>query len=134
MEENKVMKALKKKWYGMRARVRHNPYYTARVQCLFVSFHQFVQWSIRAGFEIGLVLDRVNPALHYSPDNCQYLTPSENAIKTGRERRRFSDDEIRLIRNQYAAGISSYKLAKRWSYSQRSIISIVHRTLYADVA
>lgn len=41
-------------------------------------FKAFYDWAIANGWKKGLQLDRKNNDLGYSPDNCQWVTPSEN--------------------------------------------------------
>ncbi len=47
------------------------------------SFDSFVEWSINNGFYIGcnLEIDRKENDKGYSPENCQYITKSENLLK-----------------------------------------------------
>jgi hypothetical protein len=42
-------------------------------------FMNFYNWSISKGWKPGLTLDRRNNDEGYSPDNCQFVTPSRNA-------------------------------------------------------
>lgn len=43
----------------------------------------FKKWALQNGFEPGanLVLDRINSSGNYNPENCQWLTKSEHALK-----------------------------------------------------
>lgn len=47
------------------------------------SYGSFREWALPAGFVSGLSIDRINPKGHYSPDNCRFLTRSENARRAG---------------------------------------------------
>jgi hypothetical protein len=38
----------------------------------------FVQWCLNNGYKRGLVIDRKNTLLGYSPDNCHFITQKEN--------------------------------------------------------
>jgi hypothetical protein len=39
------------------------------------------EWALARGWQKGLVLDRIDPNGDYSPENCQFLTVSENLKK-----------------------------------------------------
>lgn len=45
------------------------------------SFESFYQWSINNGYREGLELDRIDNDGDYSPENCAYITKSENLMK-----------------------------------------------------
>jgi hypothetical protein len=51
------------------------------------SFEGFRSWARAHGYKEGLSLDRLNSAGNYKPSNCQWLTRSEHAQKSGRESR-----------------------------------------------
>lgn len=42
-------------------------------------FGKFYCWAIENGWEVGLTIDRIDPERDYSPDNCQFVTQSENS-------------------------------------------------------
>lgn len=42
---------------------------------------EFINWGLRNGWKPGLTIDRINNDFGYSPDNCQFLTISENSKK-----------------------------------------------------
>lgn len=44
-------------------------------------FQAFYDWAIANGWEKGLTIDRKDNDKSYSPDNCQFLTKSQNSIK-----------------------------------------------------
>ena len=39
----------------------------------------FLKWAIDNGYKEDLVLDRIDNSKGYSPDNCRWVTPKENA-------------------------------------------------------
>lgn len=41
-------------------------------------FYRFKEWSLQNGFSEDLVIDRINGYGDYSPDNCRWVTKSEN--------------------------------------------------------
>lgn len=44
----------------------------------------FEEWAFKNGYKDNLTIDRINPDKDYCPDNCQWLTLSENARRAGK--------------------------------------------------
>ena len=45
------------------------------------AFQAFFNWAMKNGYSDNLTLDRINPKEGYSPQNCQWITKSENSRK-----------------------------------------------------
>jgi hypothetical protein len=45
------------------------------------SFEAFRDWAHANGYHEGFSIDRININRNYEPDNCQWLTVSENTYK-----------------------------------------------------
>ena len=52
------------------------------------SFETFEAWALKNGYKNNLTIDRINVDGNYCPDNCQWLTRSENSKKAHMDRRR----------------------------------------------
>ena len=46
-------------------------------------FTGFRDWATKSGYQEGLSIDRKNNDLGYYPENCQWITKSENSSKRG---------------------------------------------------
>lgn len=45
------------------------------------SFVPFYEWAIKNGYKEGLTIERINSNGNYSPDNCEWITLSENTTR-----------------------------------------------------
>ena len=43
------------------------------------SFQAFMDWALSHGYSDNLTIDRKNPKMNYTPNNCQWITINENA-------------------------------------------------------
>lgn len=80
-------------WTGMRDRCS-NPNHIAYARyggrgiavCLeWETYEGFRGWALPAGYRPGLTLDRVDSNLGYQPDNCEWVTKSENSRRVGND-------------------------------------------------
>ena len=51
-----------------------------------LEYTTFRDWAYENGYKEGLSIDRINSKGNYEPSNCQWLTRSQHAIKTHKER------------------------------------------------
>ena len=82
-------------WMDMRRRCyspKHNsyPWYGGKgvrvCQEWFLSFLAFRDWALMHGYAKNLTIDRKDSAKNYSPDNCQWLSKSDNVRKSVRRK------------------------------------------------
>jgi hypothetical protein len=66
------------KWYGSKGIQVHDQWVKYPIK--------FIEWSLSNGWKKGLTIDRKNSEANYSPDNCQWITRSENARKAAIQR------------------------------------------------
>lgn len=65
------------KWYGRKG---------IKVCDEWQEFVPFMQWALNNGYTEELVLDRKDSSKNYDPNNCQWITNSENSIKATEQR------------------------------------------------
>ena len=76
-------------WAGMKQRclspnARNYRWYGAKgitIDETWKDYKTFQNWALTHGYQEGLTLDRKNPAGNYEPDNCQWLSNTDNANK-----------------------------------------------------
>lgn len=49
-------------------------------------FQTFYEWAMDNGYKDDLTIDRINSDLDYSPENCRWITQSENATRANMKR------------------------------------------------
>ena len=83
----KTQEKLYKIYYGIKYRC-YNPnckdykWYGAKGIKLcdeWKNYENFKKWALTHGYKVGLSIDRINPNMDYAPDNCEWVTISENS-------------------------------------------------------
>ena len=84
-------------WRGMKSRCL-NPkthgycYYGGKGVSIFTrwqnNYIEFKGWALGNGYQDNLIIDRINSDGNYEPNNCQWITKSENSRKACNERHR----------------------------------------------
>ncbi len=97
--------------------------------------NKFVEWSIKNGFEENkeLSIDRINPKLGYSPDNCRWTNP----IIQGRNTRRvkLTLEKAKEIREKYKINPYPYTvkdLSKEYDVSDATIYVIIQNRIWKE--
>lgn len=84
---------LYKIWSQMKERCnnphnKHYSYYGGKGVAVceeWTEYAPFRDWSIKNGYSGGLSIDRIDPNKGYSPDNCRWITISENSRKASKK-------------------------------------------------
>lgn len=87
-------------WKNLRGRISGRLYAGngkrawAGLECAFRDWEHFRSWAIANGYsKARCSLDRIDPARGYGPDNCQWLTVAENALKQNHDMREQEPDD-----------------------------------------
>jgi hypothetical protein len=80
-------------WNGMKARclIKNHPQYhryggrAIRICRLWLNnYMAFKTWALSHGYQENLTIDRINNNGNYTPENCQWITKSENTRKSNK--------------------------------------------------
>lgn len=96
------------------------------------TFENFLEWANNNGFTDGMSIDRVNPDLGYSPENCEVVTLFENIARSSRRSNygrnkliKMSDDMLAEIIERLSQGERQVDLAKEFGIHQSTISKAV---------
>ena len=100
----KTNKRLKKTWYSMIYRC-HGKNLSPKTALYYrdkgitvcdewkESFAVFEKWAMENGYDDNLTIDRIDPCKNYCPENCQWITKSENSRKAASDKRKNATSE-----------------------------------------
>ena len=117
-------------WTGMKGRCLnpHNPKYSRyggrgiTVCSEWLEFKNFLEWSLNNGWKKGYSIDRIDNDGNYCPENCQWLSISDNSRKKRTTKiTKKQADEIRQRKNE-----NWYDLAREYGCSHGNIWFIMH--------
>ena len=94
--------------------------------------NQFYDWCRRHGYARGLQLDRIDNNRGYSPENCRFVTPSENQRNSSKCP--YCEKEVAVIRRAYRLGaITQTSLAKFYGVTPSTISKICSKKVWKEL-
>lgn len=116
---------------------RDFPYYQGKGIRIFDEWinnqDSFFKWCLDNGWKRGLVLDRIDPTKDYFPDNCQFLTKTQNLIKMHKDNimsgekapnAKLTADDVIEIRKRINLGITCMRIAADFNVAPSTIHAI----------
>lgn len=97
----------------------------------------FFNWAMNNGWKKGLTIDRIDPEKNYTPENCQFLTRSENSKKSRKQnpmKEHYANYKIRekqrdQLMHMLKAGINKHQIAKQLNISLGSVYRVIKKYL-----
>lgn len=100
----------------------------------WIVFGGFKKWALESGYKEGMTVDRIDPSKNYSPDNCQWLSKSDNNSK------RFDDSGGRKVLNHHiifanllkSFGITFVISANNFGIKPGTLVAAIHRNKHKE--
>ena len=90
----------------------------------------FFRWGRGQGYRRGLQIDRIDNAKGYSPDNCRFVTGSQNCLNKrrreipSRPRAKLTMDQANEVRKLSAEGVPQREIGRRFGISHATVWAI----------
>ncbi|WP_437226068.1 helix-turn-helix domain-containing protein [Planctomicrobium sp. SH661] len=103
------------------------------------SFSAFEQWAVQNGYRPGLQLDRIDNDLGYSPENCRFVTASENNRNKRprgsplRNYTRVTPDDVIAIRKLLDEGVPQREIGRRFNVCHATVWAIKAGRTWVEV-
>lgn len=102
------------------------------------SFETFYQWALSSGWEAGLTIDRIDGDKGYFPNNCRWVTNSENAknkkptrmVGSKNARTTLDDKKALEIFNSKEDGVV---IGKKYGISKMSVSNIKRKKTWSHI-
>ena len=63
--------------------------------------NKFAEWVESSGYAPGLTIDRIDPSGNYEPNNCQWLTRSENSKKSHTDKKKKAKEMVEVVHGRW---------------------------------
>jgi predicted DNA-binding protein (UPF0251 family) len=102
-------------------------------------FAAFAEWAVKNGYRPDMQLDRIDNNKGYSPENCRFVTISENMRNKRprdvplRNNARLTIEDVKAIKQLLAQGISQREIGRRFGIRHATVWAIKIGRTWADV-
>ena len=125
-------------WMNMKQRCdnKKNPKYVRyggrgiKVCQEWYDIHNFYEWAKKSGWFEGASIDRINNDGNYCPENCRWISMSENSRK--KRTTKISFEQAKIIRERLDNGENENQLAKEYGVVHGTIWFIKNRFTHVD--
>lgn len=105
----------------------------------------FIRWGLSHGWKQGLVIDRIDSSRDYHPDNCQFITRSENSKKVKIENPTLhrgsnhrdtvlTEEIVKEIKKDISLGMNQSLVMKKYSISRNIAYQLKYNKTWKHVS
>lgn len=125
-------------WQNMKARClnKNNPKYPRyggrgiKIYEPWLNIEVFSEWALNNGWEQGCTLDRIDNNGNYCPENCRWVSMSENSRK--KRTTKLTLQQANEIRRRYILGEKTSNLAKEYNVVNGTIWFIINNFTHVE--
>ena len=127
-------KEIRRRWWQIIWRTGNQDSYIRKgITNDFESYDQFRQHAHNNGYKLGFQCHRKDKDKPYNEENLEFLSVEDHRLITSKEKRKLSDEEVRIIRQKKDNGLSTWKIADQMNISQTLAWRVVNGRSYSDV-
>lgn len=143
---HKIWTGMKERCYKLRPSDRHYPHYKGKgikLDTLWLyDFKAFYDWATKNGWKEGLTIDRINSDGNYEPNNCQFITRSQNSEKMALNNKSYGQfngnsaltvEKVLEIRKRLQSGETGYRISNDFNVDRKTIYNIRDRKSWKHI-
>lgn len=96
----------------------------------WLTIEGFSSWALNNGWEEGLTIDRIDNNGNYCPENCRWVSVSENSRK--KSTTKLTDFDAEKIRNYWDSGFDIKTLSKMFDCTEGNIWFIINNVTHVE--
>ena len=86
------------------------------------SFQTFYDWAMKNGYTDDLTIDRIDSTKDYCPENCRWITLSENVIRASYGRLRYKDKSNWFTQARTKTGLTLREISKELGIAKGTMV------------